>query len=64
MEKLDFLEKVRNEAINLDCDLKDIATNLVFSDGNCNSKIMLLGEALVQGKILRANHLWVKRDNS
>ena len=45
MEKLDFLETIRNEALNLDCDLKDIATNLVFSDGNCNSNIMLLGEA-------------------
>ena len=29
----------------MSCDLKDIATNLVFSDGNIHSEIMLIGEA-------------------
>ena len=28
-----------------ECSLKDIATNLVFSDGNQNAKIMIIGEA-------------------
>ena len=27
------------------CDLKDVATNTVFSDGQINSKVMLIGEA-------------------
>ena len=27
-----------------DCKLKENATNLVFSDGNPNSKIMIIGE--------------------
>ena len=27
------------------CDLKDVATNTVFSDGQINSKVMLVGEA-------------------
>ena len=27
------------------CDLKDVATNIVFSDGQINSKVMLIGEA-------------------
>ena len=39
------LENLKNDIKKLDCDLKDIATNLVFSDGNHNSKIMLIGEA-------------------
>jgi len=41
-EKLDKLKK----KINLikDCDLKKSATNMVFGDGNINSKIMIIGE--------------------
>ncbi len=31
--------------LNLKCDLKDKAKNIVFSDGNPKSKIMLIGEA-------------------
>jgi len=45
MNKSEFLKELKKEALKLDCDLKDIATNFVFSDGNENSKIMLLGEA-------------------
>ena len=39
------LSNLKSKAQKLDCDLKDIATNLVFSDGNPNSDIMLIGEA-------------------
>ena len=45
MSKIEFLKELKNEALSLDCDLKDIATNFVFADGNQNSKIMILGEA-------------------
>ncbi len=41
-------ERIKNLLVkvhNLDCNLKDIASNLVFSDGNQNSEIMLIGEA-------------------
>jgi len=41
-EKLNKLKK-KIEQIN-NCDLKKSATNLVFGDGNTNSKIMLIGE--------------------
>ena len=34
-----------SEIKNADCNLKDIATNLVFSDGKEKSDIMLIGEA-------------------
>ena len=30
---------------NSNCSLKEISTNLVFSDGNENSSIMIIGEA-------------------
>ena len=33
------------DAQHIYCDLKDIATNLVFNDGNIDSEIMLIGEA-------------------
>ena len=39
------LEILKSSAKDINCDLKDIATNLVFSDGNINSEIMLIGEA-------------------
>lgn len=42
-QKLDELLKEMNEFEG--CDLKKIATNTVFSDGNINSEIMLIGEA-------------------
>ena len=42
-ENLLRLKKSINEIKN--CNLKDSATNIVFSDGNPKSKIMLVGEA-------------------
>ena len=39
------LEKLRKSLRNINnCDLKNNATNLVFSDGNPNSRIMIIGE--------------------
>ena len=40
-EKLDKLKRKIQSIKN--CDLKKNATNLVFGDGNINSKIMLIG---------------------
>ena len=42
LEKLDKLKKKIQTIKN--CDLKKNATNLVFGDGNINSKIMIIGE--------------------
>ena len=43
--KLEKLNKLKNEIqLIKNCDLKKNATNLVFSDGNTNSKIMIIGE--------------------
>ncbi len=42
LEKLNKLKKKIQQIKN--CDLKKNATNLVFSDGNVNSKIMIVGE--------------------
>ena len=39
------LEMLKSHVEEINCDLKDIATNLVFSDGNIDSEIMLVGEA-------------------
>ena len=39
------LEVLKSSLKDINCDLKDIATNLVFSDGNIDSEIMLIGEA-------------------
>ncbi len=45
-DKTKKLELLRKSIINLkNCDIKDNAKNIVFSDGNPKSKIMLLGEA-------------------
>jgi len=41
-EKLNKLKKKIEQIKN--CDLKNNATNLVFGDGNINSKIMIIGE--------------------
>ena len=38
-------ENLRNNVLKLDCNLKDIATNIVLNDGNPNSEIMFIGEA-------------------
>jgi DNA polymerase len=45
LDKNNALSNLKSKAQKLDCDLKDIATNLVFSDGNPSSDIMLIGEA-------------------
>ena len=43
--KVALLKKLANSLKNIkNCDLKKSATNLVFSDGNINSKIMIIGE--------------------
>ena len=44
-KKVDLLENLNSEIAKLDCNLKEIATNMVFSDGNHNSSVMILGEA-------------------
>ena len=44
--KADNLESLKKSISNIkNCSLKNEATNMVFSDGNPKSKIMLLGEA-------------------
>jgi len=43
--KLEKLHKLKNKIQFIkNCDLKKNATNLVFADGNINSKIMIIGE--------------------
>ncbi len=42
LEKLEKLKKAIESIKN--CDLKKNATNLVFADGNINSKVMIVGE--------------------
>jgi len=43
--KLEKLKKLKKKiALIKNCDLKKNATNLVFADGNINSKIMIVGE--------------------
>ncbi len=45
-DKAKSLESLKRSIINLkNCDLKNYANNIVFSDGNPKSKIMLVGEA-------------------
>ena len=45
-DKAKNLEKLKKSILSLNnCDLKRKAKNIVFSDGNPNSKIMLIGEA-------------------
>ena len=39
------LKELIEEIKHCKCDLKDVATNTVFSDGQYNSKIMIIGEA-------------------
>ena len=44
--KADNLGRLKNSILNIkNCSLKASATNMVFSDGNPKSKIMLIGEA-------------------
>jgi len=43
--KLEKLNKLKNKIQSIKhCDLKKSATNIVFGDGNINSKIMIIGE--------------------
>ena len=45
-DKAENLEKLKKSILSLNnCDLRRQAKNIVFSDGNPNSKIMLIGEA-------------------
>ena len=45
-DKAESLEKLKKSIANIkDCELKNSATNIVFSDGNPKSKIMIIGEA-------------------
>ena len=44
-KKVDLLKNLNSEISKLDCNLKEIATNVVFSDGNHDSNVMILGEA-------------------
>jgi len=45
-DKTNNLEKLKKSIQNIkNCSLKNSATNMVFSDGNPKSKIMLIGEA-------------------
>ena len=45
-DKLENLERLKKSINNIkNCTLKDSARNMVFSDGNPKSKIMLIGEA-------------------
>ncbi len=44
--KADNLERLKKQILSIkNCSLKDNAKNMVFSDGNPKSKIMLIGEA-------------------
>ena len=46
VDKAGNLERLKKSILNIkNCSLKNNATNMVFSDGNPKSKIMLLGEA-------------------
>ncbi|MDC0937603.1 uracil-DNA glycosylase [Pelagibacteraceae bacterium] len=45
-DKMDDLKRLKRLILNIkNCNLKSNATNIVFSDGNPKSKIMLIGEA-------------------
>jgi DNA polymerase len=45
-DKADNLERLKKSISNIkNCSLKTSATNMVFSDGNPKSKVMLIGEA-------------------
>jgi len=45
MDKAALLAKLKQEEIAADLPLKDTATNIVFGEGNPNSKVFFLGEA-------------------
>ena len=43
--KLAAINNLKSLILNLDCNLKDVATNLVLYDGNYDANIMFIGEA-------------------
>ena len=43
--KLGAINNLKSLILNLDCNLKDVATNLVLYDGNYDANIMFIGEA-------------------
>ena len=43
--KLTAINNLKSTILKLDCNLKDVATNLVLYDGNYDAKIMFIGEA-------------------
>ena len=43
--KLEAIDNLKSQIQNLDCTLKDVATNLVLCDGNCDAEVMFVGEA-------------------
>lgn len=45
LENIKTLDHLYEAMINIDCDLKKTANNFVFSDGNKNAKVMVIGEA-------------------
>ena len=67
-EKTKELEELREKIKNIkNCDLKDYASNLVFSDGNPNAKVMIVGEDQGLMKIRRVfllleeqGNFWIK----
>lgn len=44
-QKSDLLATLKSDMLQIECDLKNTATNLVFSDGNQDADIMIIGEA-------------------
>ena len=43
--KLAAINNLKSLILDLDCNLKDVATNLVLYDGNYDANIMFIGEA-------------------
>ena len=43
--KLAAINNLKSQILNLDCNLKDVATNLVLYDGNYDADVMFVGEA-------------------
>ena len=57
------LKELKYEVENLQgCTLKKTATNLVFSDGNSNAKVMLIGKHLAKKKIKQVSRFREKQE--
>ena len=64
LNELNDLDSLRKQLEVFDgCALKKTATNLVFSDGNEESKVMLIGEAQVKKKIKLENLLKARQES-